>query len=167
MTTRQGARDVIRAHITVTPDRQVSQKTRVPMGVHILPQVRTGDATRDSFARILGQMYSLGYLPHDEWQARVNAAMRAQTRQELDLLLQDLPPLESIRPVAAPGKKKFSLPSARVVNIYLCLVASFASASAASVGWSLAGDVIFAILAVAFLALYLLGIRDLSRGGRG
>jgi Domain of unknown function (DUF1707) len=69
---------------------------RVSPGPAILPRVaggdvRVGDRERDEVARLLREHCAVGRISLDEFDERVGAVYRARTREQLELLLADLP----------------------------------------------------------------------------
>jgi hypothetical protein len=62
-----------------------------PDGVHITSHQRIGDEVRNTYLDHLGTMFSEGRIPQDEYEARSDAAVKAQTKEQLEALIQDLP----------------------------------------------------------------------------
>jgi len=63
------------------------------------PDLRIGDAERDTTTRQLRECFAQGRLTMDEFNDRLGKALAATTQPELDRLTQDLPPT---RPSPAP-----------------------------------------------------------------
>jgi hypothetical protein len=64
------------------------------------PDYRVSDAERNSLAELLSQHYADGRLDETEFKERMDRAMSAKTRSDLNGLTADLPPLGSEAPVA-------------------------------------------------------------------
>jgi hypothetical protein len=82
--------------VSITPE-----KSKVPPGVHILPQ-RVGDAQKERCLIRLGEAWTDGYLDLAEYEARLVAATAALTQPELDVLTSDLPEQPEI--IEHPGE---------------------------------------------------------------
>lgn len=67
--------------------------TPAPEGVHLLAKTRIGDAVRDRYLDHLRELFSTGHMTEDEFSARQDATMKAETRDELEFLIRDLPAL--------------------------------------------------------------------------
>jgi hypothetical protein len=66
------------------------------------PQVRIGDAERDSAVTALGEHYAAGRLTKDELDERMDAAWTARTSSDLAVLFHDLP---SLQPTVPPRRR--------------------------------------------------------------
>jgi hypothetical protein len=69
--------------------------------------MRVGDSGRETAVGVLKRAFAKGQLTHAEFEARVEAAYRAATRNDLRPLLQDLPEYQAVR--ADPRMKAFWL----------------------------------------------------------
>ena len=67
------------------------------------PQVRIGDAERDSAVTALGEHYAAGRLTRDELDERMDAAWTARTSSDLAILFHDLPALQPAAPRRRPS----------------------------------------------------------------
>lgn len=63
-----------------------------PCGMNIQQAVRVGQDERDWAAAILAERHVAGYLTPEEYEARRDQAFGAVTREQLNILLKDLPP---------------------------------------------------------------------------
>ena len=54
-------------------------------------EIRAGDADREATARLLGQVFTQGYLTMPEYEARLQDAFAATTQSQLRALTADLP----------------------------------------------------------------------------
>jgi hypothetical protein len=77
--------------------------------------LRIGDAERDATIDLLGRHFVDGRVTRLEHEERIEAALRARTRSDLDALLADLPDLrarerESARPVVHRASARWPLP---------------------------------------------------------
>lgn len=90
--------------VSTSPVLRASNKTKVmmwdpepkapiPTGVHLTQYLRVGDSIRDEYMAHLNVMFSDGHLDREEFDARVDAALKAETREELEVLTSDLPPV--------------------------------------------------------------------------
>ena len=70
--------------------------------------IRTSDAERNSVCELLGTHYAAGRLTGADLEQRVDRAMRAQYRSELDLLLSDLPATVPVATSAPTGTQDSS-----------------------------------------------------------
>lgn len=68
-----------------------AQEKSVPPGVHVLEVARIGTADRDACLERLRQAYGEERLDSAEMDARQEAALAVRTKEELDLLVRDLP----------------------------------------------------------------------------
>ena len=66
------------------------------------PDLRVGDAERDSVATALREHYAQGRLSTDELDERLAAAFSATTQGQLEQVTDDLPPIESAASVPTP-----------------------------------------------------------------
>lgn len=66
------------------------------------PDLRASDADRAAVTQILEQAVGQGMLTLDEYTERVDVALAARTRRELDTVIADLPHVRTQQPVAAP-----------------------------------------------------------------
>jgi uncharacterized protein DUF1707 len=66
---------------------------------------RLGDAERDALAERLGRHYVEGRLDADALQLRVEAVYRAESRDEAEAALADLPALGPVSSQAAPRRR--------------------------------------------------------------
>ncbi|PRC56187.1 DUF1707 domain-containing protein, partial [Mycobacterium sp. ITM-2017-0098] len=66
------------------------------------PDLRASDADRAAVTQILEQAAGQGMLTLDEYTERVDVALAARTRRELDTVIADLPHVRTKQPVAAP-----------------------------------------------------------------
>ncbi|WP_369974574.1 DUF1707 and DUF4870 domain-containing protein [Nocardiopsis sp. FIRDI 009] len=84
------------------------------------PQLRLTHADRDAVAETLREAYSLGQLDEEEFDQRLDLAMRAKVRADLEPLTRDLTPAPGGTPgnpgeKADPGTPPSSTPVERVV----------------------------------------------------
>jgi len=70
----------------------------VPVPEGSEPSERVADADRDRIVTLLREHVVDGRLTLDEFSERVERALRATTRGELDALMADLPAATSVRP---------------------------------------------------------------------
>lgn len=79
----------------------------VPQETNILQVPRIGDNDRDIILERLREAYGSGYLSLSEQEARMDAALKALTGGQLDLLVQDLPvPKKTAVVVVVPEKEE-------------------------------------------------------------
>jgi len=70
------------------------------------PEIRIGDAERETAVSALSEHYVAGRLPKDEYDERSSVAWRARTRSDLVPLFVDLPPVHAGRaPAASPAAR--------------------------------------------------------------
>jgi hypothetical protein len=62
------------------------------------PEVRIGDAERESAVAALAERYASGRITHDEFEERSTRAFAARTGSQLRPLFADLPPLRLTPP---------------------------------------------------------------------
>lgn len=67
------------------------------------PHIRVGDAEREAAIGALGERLSTGHLDMNEYTERVDAASRARTAADLDVLFADLPATHQNQPSTVPG----------------------------------------------------------------
>jgi Domain of unknown function (DUF1707) len=67
------------------------------------PNMRVSDAERTEMADTLSKHYADGRLDDSEFKMRLDKAMGAKTRADLNGLLVDLPPINAEEPVRRPG----------------------------------------------------------------
>ncbi|MCY9786534.1 DUF1707 and DUF4870 domain-containing protein [Nocardiopsis sp. EMB25] len=70
------------------------------------PQLRLTHADRDTVAETLREAYSLGQLDEEEFDQRLDLAMRAKVRADLEPLTRDLAPAPGGAPNAPTGAKE-------------------------------------------------------------
>jgi hypothetical protein len=126
---------------------------RIPDGVHLVPgPKRIGDAAREAACDHLSHMFTGGYIPQEEFEARVNAVMEAVTQPELDLLVSDLP---GRRPPALPAKA--GPPGNPMLTNLIVIVAGFVLMMTVALVSLMTRDLVFGIPctvgAVAFLVI--------------
>ena len=108
----------------MTKKKELSQ---APEGVHFATHKRVGDETRDRYLNHLGLMYADGFIDEPEYQARTDAAITMQTREELDALVQDLPKLPdrekapAVEPPKPPVFLSLALFVACLANLFTVL----------------------------------------------
>jgi hypothetical protein len=85
----------------ITSAKEKKNEISLPKDVNILPDRRVGDDVRNRYVDHLTDMHSRGHLDADEYNARVNFAMKAKTGTELKALVRDLdaPPEPKPAPV--------------------------------------------------------------------
>jgi Domain of unknown function (DUF1707) len=83
--------------LVVIPPRK--QEIEPPDGVHVLDRPRVGDETRGTYLERLREAYGGGYLSSDEMDARQDQILKAETCDQLNRLVKDLPPF-------SPAEKK-------------------------------------------------------------
>ncbi len=66
------------------------------------PELRIGDADRDTAVSLLGEHFVAGRLTKDEYDERVEAAWAARTAGNLSVLFRDLPPVPPPAPAVPP-----------------------------------------------------------------
>lgn len=79
----------------------------LPPGVHLAQHQRIGDERKDKYLAHIGEMFSGGFISQEEYQARSDAVIKAQTEEDLKLLTLDLPTLPRVKP--EPKKKEKTL----------------------------------------------------------
>jgi hypothetical protein len=95
--------------ITVNPFKPEEEKkaeVAIPGGINILPVQRVGDSHRNAYADHLANMWAAGLLNQEEYEARRDFAMSAETREQLEIVTRDLPSLPRTPRVKIPAKKK-------------------------------------------------------------
>ena len=96
--------------------------------------LRASDAERNEVADKLARHFADGRLDQPEFKARLDRAIGATTRGDLEGLFDDLPPLDSETP-PAPPRRRWS--AALLLVIALVAVAASAIASEMHVPWLL------------------------------
>jgi hypothetical protein len=91
---------------------------------------RVGDADRNRVADLLKEAHAAGYLTLEEVDERLDTALAARTRGELDRLVADLPPEwraaqeRARRPAGRPGRQDPVLPPEAAWLVPLLVVAA-------------------------------------------
>ena len=89
---------------------------------------RVGDADRNRTADLLKEAHAAGYLTLEEADERLDTALAARTRGELDRLVADLPPEwrasqeRGQRPAGRPPRQRSALPAEAVWLVPLVMV---------------------------------------------
>jgi len=96
------------------------------------PDLRASDAERNEVADKLSRHYADGRLDQTEFKARLDRALGATTRGDLDGLFDDLPRLVTEPPPAPPRRRRL-IPF--VVILALIAVAAASTASMAHLRW--------------------------------
>lgn len=90
------------------------------------PQLRVSDAERANVADRLSRHYGDGRLDREEFNERLDQAMKAKTQSDLTGLFTDLPdieePQDAIRPQNAPPPKASHRPRHRVIGLAFIIV---------------------------------------------
>lgn len=73
-----------------------------PKGVNIAPKQRIGDQGRDKYFEHLHKMFAGGYISQAEHDARVDALMLANTKDEMEFLVKDLPKMNAVEKSEKP-----------------------------------------------------------------
>jgi Domain of unknown function (DUF1707) len=123
-------------------------------------QIRVSDAERNEVAELLSQHFTDGRLDHAEFDERTDKAMHAKTRQDLAVLLVDLPPLHQgpALPVYRPRHRVRKVP---VIAAAILFCMALGSLSGPHQGWAY---VVWPAFLVAF-AIFLV-VRAVSRAPR-
>jgi Domain of unknown function (DUF1707) len=87
------------------------------------PQIRIGDDERNAAATALGEHFAAGRLDRAEFDLRVDLALRARTRTDLEELFTDLPrPMAPQRALRGQVKRRYP-PPVPLIPILLLLIA--------------------------------------------
>jgi Domain of unknown function (DUF1707) len=116
-----------------TAGKPTQEKDITPPGVHLTPELRVGDETRNKFLGHLADMMSRGFIDQQEYDARLAIMMRAQTREDLKLLVKDLPSLIITEPPSSPENRS------PCYLLYLSLVSMAGSLALCTAGLIFAG----------------------------
>ncbi|HEX4218726.1 MAG TPA: DUF1707 domain-containing protein [Acidimicrobiales bacterium] len=99
--------------------------------------VRASDAERSEVADRLGRHFSDGRLDQAEFQTRLEQAMEAKKRSDLEGLFDDLPRLDTQPPPEATPRRRRFIPL--IIVIALVVAAAGSTASVVHVPWLLVG----------------------------
>jgi hypothetical protein len=91
-------RPVIPAHDRAGHVGRALQLAAEAPDVHVLHDLRVGDGDRDRYVRHLATCYSSGHMNDEEYRARLHATLKAETREQLNSLVKDLPNLPLPQP---------------------------------------------------------------------
>lgn len=103
------------------------------IGNYYQPDLRVSDAERAEVADRLGKHYGDGRLDQDEFNERVERAMRAKTQSDLAGLFDDLPPVGEPAEVPARRVRRSGFPGQRLLFIVALIV--FADALGRTLTW--------------------------------
>ena len=134
-----------------------------PPGVHLTSHTRIGDEVRNTYLDHLGARFSDGSIDQAEFNARSDAAVKARTKEELEMLITDLP---AIAEKKEPEKKTSSFSSFPPVFSLLMFMTCFSVIFTPGIG---AGVFIFIFLSVFWGTIFLgrwLGETPLARISR-
>jgi hypothetical protein len=106
-------------------------------GQHVAADVRASDAERSEVADRLGRHFSDGRLDQAEFQVRLEQAMEAKKRSDLQGLFDDLPRLET-EPAPEPMRRRRRI-IPFIVVIALVVAATGSTVSLMHVPWLLVG----------------------------
>lgn len=124
------------------------------------PDLRVSDAERADVADRLGRHYSDGRLDQDEFNERVEQAMRAKTQSDLAGLFDDLPPIGEPAEVPAQRARHGGFPGQRLLFILALIV--LAGAFGRWLTWTFLSPLVLIVL----LAVILLCVVRPRSGGR-
>lgn len=96
-----------------------------PPGVHYTPTRRIGDQARDACLEHLGNMLASGHIGMDEYEARARVAVTAETKEQLDALVRDLPPVPR-EEEPPPSRKPVLVPAMMVMLMAAGIIATVA-----------------------------------------
>ena len=71
---------------------EIVKETEPPDGVHVLPGPRVGDEQKNEYLERLREAAGGGYINLTETGARQDAMLKAESREDLERLVKDLPP---------------------------------------------------------------------------
>lgn len=94
---------------------EVMKEIEPPDGVHILSVPRIGDEVRNTYLEKLREAYGGGYLSQDEIDARQGAALKAESREDLEKLVKDLSLIPEKKEKLPEKKKERTWTSPRVI----------------------------------------------------
>jgi hypothetical protein len=85
---------------------QVMKEIEPPDGVHVLPGPRVGDEQKNEYLERLREAAGGGYINLTETGARQDAILKAESREDLERLVKDLPPYKPGIPAKTCPEKK-------------------------------------------------------------
>lgn len=85
------------------PDPKTVQQMK---DMNVLSKQRIGWDRKEKYIHHLAELSANGYITHDEWSARHDWVMNAQTEDELNIAIADLPSIYSYKPPVKPPVKK-------------------------------------------------------------
>jgi hypothetical protein len=136
------------------------------------PNMRVGDAERETVASQLREHYADGRLTLDELNDRLDLALAAKTRADLDSVLVDLPRAAAPVVPAQPARQQHSGRPGFVGTLAAQALLLFWMGAAIVGGIFLFGDghkplaIVLFLAALAFLRRLIFGRRRLRAGGR-
>jgi hypothetical protein len=116
------------------------------------PRIRASDADRDRVAALLREHHAAGRLTAEEFHERMDAALEAKTRGELDELLADLPVIDLYRLPDESLRRPAGLPHTSLMPRDLGRASEpvrFSPGTVAVGAWAVVTGVLIAIWAVA------------------
>jgi hypothetical protein len=139
-----------------------------PDGVHITSHQRIGDEVRNTYLDHLGTMFSEGRIPQDEYEARSDAAVKAQTKEQLEALIQDLPSVLVRKELPPEPVIKHKMhPALAFLMCLTCLSVAFSPGIGVMgivfiIGSALWGSIFLGSLLRPFIAAFLSGMKGSS-----
>jgi len=135
--------------VSVPPSMIPAAPPLSPPGVNIRDKMRVGRTEKDPYFIRLQEVYAGEYIDKAEYDARLEALMFANTQDELDFLMRDLPPAKK----DIPAPMRTPLPGAAICAGGIVVNAFYAAISPVSTVAGLAEFIVAMILVLTFILM--------------